>query len=137
MNKKISRNKIRTPSYFVKRLKDNGFIVWKMFQQYNKADSRLWTIMVDPCNSSTYITCYHNKDFNGDIMFEINDGGNRFVRNFSLRTDSLESVILLLLENDVPNNAKNSRFFKKLVNTSSEIAPKEKQQKTESVAHVP
>jgi len=70
-------------------------------------------------------------------MFEINDGGNRFVRNFSLRTDSLESVILLLLENDVPNNAKNSRFFKKLVNTSSETASKEKQQKTESVAHVP
>jgi len=134
MNKKpITKNKVRTPSYFVKRLRDNGFIVWKVFQQYAKTDPRLWTILVDPGQSSIYITCFQNKDFNGDIMFEINDGGVRFVRNFSLRTDSLESVILMLLEKGIQNNSKNSRFFKNRVNSCSENAPEEKQQKSVNV----
>jgi uncharacterized metal-binding protein len=96
-------------------------------------DTRLWTIIVDPCNSSTFITCYQNKDFNGDIMFEINDGGIRFVKNFSLRTDSIESVILLLLEKGIGNNAKNSRFFKKPVNTISEKSAQEEQQAIHSI----
>jgi hypothetical protein len=128
MNKKpITKNKVRTPSYFVKRLRDNGFIVWKIFQQYNKNDPRLWTILVDPGNSSIFITCFQNKDFNGDIMFEISDGGIRFVRNFSLRTDSIESVVLMLLERGIQNNAKNSRFFKNRVNSCSENSPEKKQ----------
>ncbi len=131
--KRISKNKVRTPSYFIKRLRDNGFIVWKVFQQYAKVDNRLWTIIVDPCNSSTFITCYQNKDFNGDIMFEINDGGIRFVKNFSLRTDSIESVILLLLEKGIGNNAKNSRFFKNPVNTLSEKPAQEEQQAVHSI----
>jgi len=133
IKKHVSKNKVRTPSYFIKRLRDNGFIVWKVFQQYAKVDNRLWTIIVDPCNSSTFITCYQNKDFNGDIMFEINDGGIRFVKNFSLRTDSIESVILLLLEKGIGNNAKNSRFFKKPVNTISEKPAQEDQQAVHSI----
>lgn len=134
MNKKpITKNKVRTPSYFVKRLRDNGFIVWKIFQQYAKTDPRLWTILVDPGNSSIYITCFQNKDFNGDIMFEINDGGVRFVRNFSLRTDSLESVILLLLQKGIQNNSKNSRFFKNRVNSCSEKPSQKEQQELNTV----
>lgn len=134
MNKRISKNKIRTPSYFVKRLKDNGFIVWKTFQEYNKNDPRLWTILVDPGYSSVFITCYRNKDFDGDIMFELNDGGIRFIKNFSLRTDSIESVVLLLLEKGIQNNAKNSRFFKTRINSSSEKSSKEEQQEPHPVA---
>jgi hypothetical protein len=134
MNKKpITKNKIRTPSYFVKRLRDNGFIVWKIFQGYAKTDSRLWTILVDPGNSSVFITCFQNKDFNGDIMFEINDGGVHFVRNFSLRTDSLESVILLLLQKGIQNNSKNSRFFKNRVNSCSEKSAQKEQQELNPV----
>lgn len=134
MNKKpISKNKVRTPSYFVKRLKDNGFIVWKMFQQYAKTDPRLWTVLIDPGHSSVYITCFQNKDFNGDIMFEINDGGVRFVKNFNLRTDSIESVVLLLLQKGIQNNAKNSRFFKSRVNTSSENASEKNQQELNAI----
>jgi len=128
MKKKITNNKLRTPSYFIKRLRDNGFIVWKLFAQYSKSDSRLWTILIDPCNSSIFITCYKNKDFNGDIMFEINDGGIRFVKNFSLRTDSIESVVTLLIEKGINNNAKNSRFFKTPVNINGEKPSQEKQQ---------
>ena len=134
MKKRISKNKIRTPSYFVKRLKDNGFIVWKIFQEYNKNDARLWTILVDPGHSSVFITCYRNKDFDGDIMFEFSDGGVRFVKNFSLRTDSIESVVLLLLEKGIQNNAKNSRFFKTRINSSSEKSSQEEQQEPHSVA---
>ena len=134
MNRKpITKNKVRTPSYFVKRLRDNGFIVWKIFQQYAKTDPRLWTILVDPGHSSIYITCFQNKDFNGDIMFEINDGGVRFLRNFSLRTDSLESVVLMLIEKGIQNNAKNSRFFKNRVNTCGEKSSKENQPQLNTV----
>lgn len=133
MKKKISNNKLKTPSYFIKRLRDNGFIVWKLFGQYSKADPRLWTILIDPCNSSIFITCYKNKDFNGDIMFEINDGGIRFIRNFSLRTDSIESVVSMLIEKGINNNAKNSRFFKNPVNTISEKPSQEEQQTVVSI----
>jgi len=67
-------------------------------------------------------------------MFELNDGGVRFIKNFSLRTDSIESVVLLLLEKGIQNNAKNSRFFKTRVNSSSEKSSQEKQQESHPVA---
>ena len=32
------KNKLRTPGYFIKRLKDNGFVTFRMFDKYNIAD---------------------------------------------------------------------------------------------------
>lgn len=95
------KNKITTQSYFVKRLKDNKFITYKIFDNYSLTDTRRWTILVDPSNTSVFITCYENKDFKGDIMFEFNDGGQLFPRNFSLKTNSMEVIITTLLEKGV------------------------------------
>lgn len=96
-----TKNKITTLSYFTKRLKDSGFVTWKLVNNYAESDPRKWTILVDPGNTSVFITCYVNKDFKSDKMFEFNDGGRLFPRNFSLKTDSMEVVVTKLIEKGV------------------------------------
>lgn len=109
---KKSKNSIKTPSYFIKRLKDSGFIVWKIFDDYGVHDPRCWTVLVDPKGSSVFITCFLNKDFYGDVMFEINDGGQKFLKNFSIKTESLEVIITHLLNAGVKNDAHDSPYRK-------------------------
>lgn len=98
----MSNNKITTLSYFVKRLKDCGFNTWKIFNKYADSDPRKWTILVDPGNTSIYITCYENRDYKSDKMFEFNDGARLFPRNFSLKTSSMEVVVTALIEKGIP-----------------------------------
>lgn len=95
----------------MKRLRDNGFIVWRVFNNYGKHDPRRWTVLVDPGYSSVFITCFTNKDFLDDIMFELNDGGIRFNRNFSIKTDSIEVIIRYLLDKGVNNNPTKSPYY--------------------------
>jgi hypothetical protein len=121
---KLTKNKIRTAGYFIKRLRDNGFIVLKMFFRYGKHDPRRWTILVDPSGASVFITCYTNKDFYDDIMFEFNDGGVAFPKNFSIKTDSLEVIINQLLARNVSNSQVNSIYLKKPLNIVNEEAEK-------------
>jgi hypothetical protein len=97
----INKNKITTLSYFVKRLKDSGFNVWKISNNYAQSDPRKWTIMIDPGNASVFVTCYENRDFKSEKMFEFNDGGRLFPRNFSLKTASIEVVVTTLIERGV------------------------------------
>ena len=111
MSSKISKNKIKTPSYFIKRLRDNGFITFRLFDRYAKQDPRRWTILVDPGGASVFITCYQNKDFMDDIMFELNDGGLRFNKHYSLKTESIEVIIKYLIQRGVCNNPRNSPYF--------------------------
>lgn len=105
------KNKIKTPSYFIKRLRDNGFIVLKMFNDYGDHDPRRWTVLVDPAGASVFITCFTNKNFNGEIMFELNDGGILFNRNYSIKTDSIEVIVDYLLQRGVSNDPKRSPYF--------------------------
>ena len=104
-------NKITTPGYFIKRLRDNKMCVIRIFQRYNKSDSRTWTVLVDPGNTSIYITCYENRTFNGEILFELNDGGVLFPKNFSLKTNSIEVVITFLLEKGVTQIEGDNKFY--------------------------
>jgi hypothetical protein len=106
------KNNITTQGYFVKRLRDSGFVVVKLFDQYGQHDPRKWTVMVDPSNISVIITCYQNKEFKGDILFEINDGGNRFIKNFNLKTQSMEIIITTLVEKGVSQIEENSVYRK-------------------------
>ncbi len=100
MNKN-ARNKISTAGYFIKRLKDNGFITYRIFSSYAESDPRRWTILIEPGVSSVYVTCNENKgDFN-EILFEINDGGRLFPKNFSIKTSSIEVIITTLLSRGV------------------------------------
>jgi hypothetical protein len=99
-----SKNKVRTPSYFIKRLRDNGFIVIKIFNVYSKQDPRQWTVMVNPSESSVLITCYLNKENINEVLFEFNDGGRRIPKNFYIKTDSIEVIIDYLIRHGVSNN---------------------------------
>lgn len=101
----MSRNKLKTPSYFIKRLRDNGFVVIKLFGIYAKHDPRQWTVMVNPSESSVFVTCYVNKDSLGDVLFEFHDGGRRIGKNFFVKTDSIEVIIDFLIRHGVSTNS--------------------------------
>jgi hypothetical protein len=107
------KNKLKTSGYFIKRLKDNGIITLRIFQKYNIADPRKWTILVDPGVTSVYVTCYQNKECLNEIMFEVDDGGVRFPRNYFIKTHSIEVIVGYLLEKGVTQNDETNSFYKK------------------------
>jgi hypothetical protein len=98
----MTKNKITTLSYFVKRLKDSNYEVWKLFNNYDQSDPRKWTVVVDPGGTSVFVTCYENRDFKGERMFEFNDGGRFFPKNFSIKTASMEIIITTLIDKKIP-----------------------------------
>jgi hypothetical protein len=108
-----TKNKITTNGYFLRRLRESGFIALRIFKDYSISDPRRWTIMVDPANSSLFITCYENKNFKGEIMFEFNDGGNKFSKNYNLKTQSMEIIITNLIERGISQKEEGSIFEKK------------------------
>ena len=119
----MSKNKIRTPSYFIKRLRDNGFIAIKLFAIFNKADPRQWTIIVNPTEASAFITCYVNKNNLNEILFEIDDGGRKIPKNFFIKTDSIEVIIDYLIRHGVSNNTNyvgRDRFLSRRLNNNDE-----------------
>lgn len=98
---KYKSNKITTLGYFVKRLKDNKFIVFRVFNNYAKSDPRRWTVLLEPGNESIFITCFENKNSPGELLFDIDDGGRIFPINYSMKTDSIEVLIIHLLAKGV------------------------------------
>ena len=90
------KNKVTTCGYFIKRLRDNGYTVNRIFNEYSTQDCRKWTVMIEPRIASLYITCYVNKDWNADQMFELNDGVN--FKNLQLKTDSMEVILAKLVD---------------------------------------
>jgi hypothetical protein len=95
------KNKLKTPGYFIKRLKDNDFVTLRIFDKYSNSDPRKWTVLVDPKGSSVYITCFENTPFKGEYLFQFNDGNQLFKNSFSLKTDSIEVVVQKLLKSGV------------------------------------
>ena len=100
-----TKNNIYTPSYFMKRMKDNGYGVWKMFDKYGPHDSRYWTMMIDPGGYSVLVTCYFNKEELDDVYFELDDGGNRIPRKLLIQTQSAETIISRLISFGIDNNS--------------------------------
>ena len=107
--KKVS-NKLKTAGYTIKRLKDNGLVVFKMFNAYSSIDPRRWTVLINPGSDSIYLTCYHNKDNINEIMFEFDDGGNNFNRGFFVKTESVEVLVSTLLDKGISNNPADNPF---------------------------
>lgn len=110
--KQAHKNKVTTGGYFLNRLKDSGFVAIRLFKDYAVHDPRKWTIMVDPGGHSLIITCYVNKDYAGEVFFEFNDGGNKFPKNYNLKTQSMEIVVTTLIERGVPQKQDGSVFVK-------------------------
>jgi hypothetical protein len=93
------KNKVTTCGYFIKRLRDNGYKVNRIFSDYTSQDPRRWTIMIDPDESALYITCYVNYDWTDDFKFELHDGTQ--FKTLQLKTDSMEVIMTKLIEKDI------------------------------------
>lgn len=103
----MSKNKLTTVGYFIKRLRDSGYVTDKLFTEYSDADCRSWTVIVDPRNHSVFITCYNNQNFFGEEYFELFDGGQYIPDRFKLKTSSIETLIEYLVKFNI-NNKSNS-----------------------------
>jgi hypothetical protein len=101
----MSKNKITTVSYFIKRLRDCGYITDKLYINYSQIDARSWTVVVDPKGSSVFITCFNNHNSFGEEYFELNDGGQFIPENFKLKTSSIETVIEYLVKFNINNKS--------------------------------
>ena len=101
----MSRNKITTISYFIKRLRDSGYVTDKLYTDYSNSDARSWTVVVDPKVSSVFITCFNNHNYFGEEYFEIHDGGQYIPENFKLKTSSIETVIEYLAKFNINNKS--------------------------------
>lgn len=86
-------NKITTQGYFIKRIRDCGYRVDKLFDSFSELDPRAWTIIIDPGVSSLFCTCYINHKTLGDFHFELYDGGQFIPDNFKIKTSSVEILI--------------------------------------------
>jgi hypothetical protein len=76
-------------------------------------DPRKWTVMINPSIESVFITCIVNREQLGDIPeFEVNDGGLRFQKNLTLKTNSMEVLINLLSKKGIV--ADDSLYAKKV-----------------------
>jgi hypothetical protein len=99
-------NKITTQSYFIKRLKDSGYVVYKIFDEYSEADPRNWTVLIDPGCASIFCTCYVNHpQMFGDTFFEFYDGGQFLPEKFKLKTDSIEVIVSWLVKYGINNKS--------------------------------
>jgi hypothetical protein len=101
----MAKTKITTVSYFLKRLRDSGYVADKLYTKYSDVDPRSWTIIVDPENTSIFITCFNNKNFFGEEFFEIYDGGQYIPENFRIKTSSIEVIIEYLVKFNINNKA--------------------------------
>lgn len=96
-------NKITTQGYFIKRLKDSGYHVWKIFENFGEADPRAWTIVIDPGGASVFCTCYINEGTFGLSSFELYDGGQFIPQKVKIATESIEVIISYLVKFNINN----------------------------------
>jgi hypothetical protein len=101
------KNKISNLSYFLKRLKDSNFVAWKMFNNYSEADTRLWTVLVNPGQESVYITCrkYIDSNKEKEWEFELHHDNLRLQNNLKIRTLSMEVIISHILRAGARNDS--------------------------------
>ena len=127
---KTSKNKLRTPGYFIKRLRDNGYIVVRLFSIFGRHDPRRWTVIINPTGDSVFCTCYINKNEIGEVLFELDDAGTKIPKNFYLKTESIEVIIKFLQDNGITNSdyPGKSRYITNRLNTIINEKPIEQTQ---------
>ena len=107
-------NSLSTPGYFLKRLRDAGYIAIRLFQDYAPEDIRRWTIMVSPSKDSVMITCLNIFDNNRESTnFLIYDGGNKWPQNFIIKTSSINVIIQELQEHEIAKSEEGGKYYKR------------------------
>lgn len=105
-------NNIDTPGYFLKRLRDAGFVSIRLFSDYAPEDPRKWSIMVSPSKDSVMVTCYKNPEC-GLVTFRIDDGGYKWPVNCYIKTSSVNVIVMELIEHGVSMDDEPSKYIKK------------------------
>jgi hypothetical protein len=103
----MAKNKVTTCSYFIKRMRDSGYVCDKLPIDYSDIDSRSWSIVLDPFKTNVIVTCFNNKNELGEEFFEIHDGGQYIPENFKLKTSSIEVIIEYLNKFGIYNKSIN------------------------------
>jgi len=98
-------NKITTMGYFIKRLRDSGYIVDKLYTKYSKTDPRSWSVVIDPDVASVFCTLYQNDTYLGETYFEIYDGGQFIPSKWRVKTQSIEVFIEHLVKFNINNKS--------------------------------
>jgi hypothetical protein len=88
----MPRNKITTQGYFIKKMRDFGFVVERVYSKYSEDDTRKWTVVVNPKSQSIFITCRDNGEWPWRGLYEFDDSGTIIPRGFHINTESTEVV---------------------------------------------
>ncbi len=99
-------NKLTTLGYFLKRLRDSGYYAFKLFTEYNDADPRAWTLIIEPGKFSVFCTCYINDPYLGESYFELYDGNQYIPNRLKLKTSSFEVLIKYLVQYNIIGSSK-------------------------------
>jgi len=99
-------NKLTTMGYFIKRLRDCGYIVDRLFNHYSLTDPRCWTVVINPGCASVFCTCYQNDKTFGNTYFEIYDGYQFLPGRFKIETSSIETFVEYLVKFGINEKAK-------------------------------
>lgn len=78
--------------YFMKRLRDSGYRVEKLYTHYSEMDARRWTVVIDPDKASVFCTCYENYCDLNETFFEIYDGG-QYLPTYKIKTESIDVLL--------------------------------------------
>lgn len=90
----------------MKRLRDSGYFVDRLFTGYSMVDSRTWSVIIDPGCASLFVTCYQNDPELGSSYFEMYDGGKFIPGRIKLETSSIETFISYLVKFGINNKSK-------------------------------
>jgi hypothetical protein len=88
----MPKNKITTQGYFIKKLRDFGYCVERVYSRYGDTDARKWTVVVSPKNESVFITCHDNGEWPWRGLYEFDDSGGKIPRGYHINTESTAVV---------------------------------------------
>lgn len=109
-------NKLTTMGYFIKRLRDSGYVVDRVYVKYSMTDPRAWTVVIDPGCGSIICTCFQNAPEPGKFYFELSDGGQYIPGKFvKLETSSIETFISWLVKFGINNKSRAYQNKKKAI----------------------
>jgi len=89
----MANNKPTNESYFIMRLRNNGYLVNRIPVKFSQQDQRAWMVVIDPGGASLFATCYRNVEAPEDNYIEFYDGDQYIPQRFKLLTNSMETII--------------------------------------------
>jgi len=101
----MAKNKVTTCSYFIKRMRDSGYVCDKLPINYTNTDPRSWSVILDPYQTNVIITCFNNHNELDEEYFELHDGGQYITEHFKIKTSSIEVIIEYLIKFGINNKS--------------------------------